>query len=78
MKKNTIGILGGGQLCQMLAEYLTKNNKIVYFIDPSDSPPASHTLAKHIKKAYDDTVALDELINKCNVITYEFENIPFR
>tara|TARA_Y100001970_G_scaffold158003_1_gene193288 strand:+ start:5782 stop:6906 length:1125 start_codon:yes stop_codon:yes gene_type:complete len=76
MKKNTIGILGGGQLCQMLAEYLTKNNKIVYFIDPSDSPPASHTLAKHIKKAYDDTVALDELINKCNVITYEFENIP--
>ncbi len=60
----------------MLAEYLTKNNKIVYFIDPSDSPPASHTLAKHIKKAYDDTVALDELINKCNVITYEFENIP--
>ena len=49
MKKNTIGILGGGQLCQMLAEYLTKNNKIVYFIDPSDNPPASYTSAKHIK-----------------------------
>jgi len=76
MKKNTIGILGGGQLCQMLAEYLTKNNKIVYFIDPSDNPPASYTSAKHIKKAYDDNAGLDELIDKCNVITYEFENIP--
>ncbi len=76
MKKNCIGILGGGQLCQMLAEYLTEAGKNVYFIDPSSDPPAKHTKAIHIQKNYDDFKALDILISECDVITYEFENIP--
>jgi len=78
MKKQSVGILGGGQLCQMLAEHLINNNKTVYFIDPSLSPPAKFTNAKHICKDYEDTDALDFLINNCDVITYEFENIPIK
>ena len=76
MKKNSIGILGGGQLCQMLAEYFIKNGSEVYFIDPSANPPAKFTKAVHINKNYDDLSALDELINNCDLVTYEFENIP--
>ena len=78
MKKNSIGILGGGQLCQMLAEYLISNGNEVYFIDPSPNPPAKHTKAIHIQDDYDDLGALEKLIDNCNVITYEFENIPLK
>lgn len=78
MKKNSIGILGGGQLCQMLAEYLLKNGNEVYFIDPSPNPPAKFTEAVHINKNYDDLSALDKLIDNCDVVTYEFENIPLK
>ena len=78
MNINTIGILGGGQLCQMLSEYLTSKNKKVYFIDPSENPPAKSTNAIHIKKQYDDSESLKFLSKKCDVITYEFENIPIK
>jgi len=78
MKKKSVGILGGGQLCQMLAEYLVKDNKTVFFIDPSPSPPAKTTKSIHIQKDYEDTNALDLLIDNCDVITYEFENIPLK
>ena len=78
MKKKSVGILGGGQLCQMLAESLIKDNKIVYFIDPAPSPPAKFTKSIHIQKDYEDRSALDLLINNCDVITYEFENIPLK
>ncbi|MEC7837841.1 MAG: 5-(carboxyamino)imidazole ribonucleotide synthase [Chloroflexota bacterium] len=78
MKKKSVGILGGGQLCQMLAESLIKDNKTVYFIDPAPSPPAKFTKSIHIQKDYEDRSALDILINNCDVITYEFENIPLK
>ena len=78
MNINTIGILGGGQLCQMLSEYLTSQNKKVYFIDPNKNPPAKFTNAVHIQKNYDDSKSLKFLSEKCDVITYEFENIPIK
>jgi 5-(carboxyamino)imidazole ribonucleotide synthase len=78
LKINTIGILGGGQLCQMLSEYLTLQNKKVYFLDPNKNPPAKFTNAIHIQKNYDDAESLKFLSEKCDVITYEFENIPIK
>ena len=50
MENNSIGIIGGGQLCQMLSEYLDSIGKKVYFIDPSENPPAKNTNAIHIRK----------------------------
>ena len=50
MENNSIGIIGGGQLCQMLSEYLDSIDKKVYFIDPSENPPAKSTNAIHIRK----------------------------
>ena len=54
MENNIIGIIGGGQLCQMLSEYLFSIGKKVIFIDPSENPPAKNTAAIHIKKKFDD------------------------
>ncbi len=76
MKIKSVGILGGGQLCQMLAEFLVENGTKVYFIDPSKAPPAKFTKSIHIQKKYTDKLALDLLIENCDVVTYEFENIP--
>ena len=76
MENNIIGIIGGGQLCQMLSEYLFSIGKKVIFIDPSENPPAKNTAAIHIKKKFDDIDALKYLSKNCDIITYEFENVP--
>lgn len=47
----------------------------VTFLDPAPDAPMSH-LAKHICAAYDDERALEELARACDVVTYEFENVP--
>ena len=78
MKNKSIGILGGGQLCQMLSNFLISQNEKVYFLDPTEKPPAINTGAQHIKKNYDDDNAIGFLIEKCKFITYEFENIPIK
>ena len=77
MKNESIGNLGGGQLCQMLSNFQISQNKKVYFLDPTKNPPAINTGAQHIKKNYDDDNAIDFLIEKCKFITYEFENIAY-
>ena len=78
MKNKSIGILGGGQLCQMLSNFLISQNEKVYFLDPTKNAPAINTGAQHIKKNYDDDDAIDFIIEKCKFITYEFENIPIK
>ena len=60
----------------MLSEYLDSIGKKVYFIDPSENPPAKNTNAIHIRKDYGDKEALEFLSKNCDAITYEFENIP--
>ena len=72
MKNKSIGILGGGQLCQMLSNFLISQNEKVYFLDPTEKPPAINTGAQHIKKNYDDDDDKGFLIEKCKFITYIF------
>jgi 5-(carboxyamino)imidazole ribonucleotide synthase len=45
------------------------------FLDPSEDPPAS-SAGRVISAAFDDETALAELAGTCDVITYEFENVP--
>jgi 5-(carboxyamino)imidazole ribonucleotide synthase len=47
----------------------------VTFLDPAPDAPMSH-VAKQICAAYDDERALEELARECDVVTYEFENVP--
>ena len=70
-----IGIIGAGQLGQMLGYAARKLGHKCYFLDPSDAPPAAKAGAV-IQAAFDDGVALSILAEKCDVLTYEFENVP--
>jgi 5-(carboxyamino)imidazole ribonucleotide synthase len=45
------------------------------FLDPSPNAPAFQ-LAEKIVAAYDDFDALDRFVEGCDVVTYEFENVP--
>ena len=70
-----IGIIGAGQLGQMLGYAARKLGHECYFLDPSDAPPAARA-GPVIQAGFDDRVALSILAEKCDVLTYEFENVP--
>ncbi|MEM5515947.1 5-(carboxyamino)imidazole ribonucleotide synthase [Henriciella sp. AS95] len=73
---SVIGILGGGQLGRMLGSAAARLGFDVHILAPEDSPPAARIAAVYWQAAYDDESALREFADACDVITYEFENIP--
>jgi len=71
----TVGVIGAGQLGQMLGGAARRLGLDCVFVDPSDRPPAA-TAGRVIQAAYDDIDALRALAAESDVITYEFENVP--
>ncbi|MDB4232864.1 5-(carboxyamino)imidazole ribonucleotide synthase [Candidatus Pelagibacter sp.] len=77
MSKLTLGIIGGGQLGSMLAIAANKLGiKAVIFCDDIDAP-AQNFSNQFIYGEYNDQSKINEFINKVDIITYEFENIPY-
>ena len=72
----TIGILGGGQLGRMLSVAASRLGFKTCIFEPAEDCPASHVANAHVRAAYDDTDALTRFAQSCDVVTYEFENIP--
>jgi 5-(carboxyamino)imidazole ribonucleotide synthase len=70
-----IGIIGAGQLGQMLALAGIALGLRFTVLDPSAQAPAGK-LGRHIQAEYDDELALEKLAVECDVITLEFENVP--
>ena len=70
-----IGIIGAGQLGQMLGHAARELDYECRFVDPAESPPAAST-GRVIRAAFDDDSALRQLADYADVITYEFENVP--
>jgi 5-(carboxyamino)imidazole ribonucleotide synthase len=70
-----IGIIGAGQLGQMLGFAARDLGVECRFLDPSEHPPAA-ACGEVIRQPFDDKAALDELAASCDVVTYEFENVP--
>ena len=70
-----IGIIGAGQLGQMLGFAALDLGLECRFVDPSEHPPAA-ACGEVIQRPFDDKEALEELAASCNVVTYEFENVP--
>ena len=70
-----IGIIGAGQLGQMLGYAARDLGVECRFVDPSDAPPAADC-GEVIQRPFDDSEALAELAATCDVVTYEFENVP--
>lgn len=70
-----IGIIGAGQLGQMLGFAARDLGVECRFVDPADAPPAA-ACGEVIQRPFDDREALAELAATCDVVTYEFENVP--
>jgi len=69
-----IGIIGGGQLAQMMALAAHPLGLKTICLEPTPHCPAS-LVTEVMVGAYDDNEKLQALANAVDVITYEFENI---
>ena len=77
MSKPILGIIGGGQLGSMLAIAAKKLDiKTIIFCDDINAP-AQNFSNEFVHGQYNDQNKIKEFVNKVDVITYEFENIPY-
>ncbi len=72
-----IGILGAGQLGRMLALAGYPLGLDFVFLDPALEACAA-PLGEHLHAPYLDESALAQFCERCDVATYEFENVPAR
>lgn len=77
LTNSTIGIIGGGQLGRMMALSAKAMGYRIIVLDPTEDCPAAQVSDEQIIADYDDKVALRELAEKAEVVTYEFENIDY-
>ncbi|MDO4244955.1 MAG: 5-(carboxyamino)imidazole ribonucleotide synthase [Deinococcus sp.] len=70
----TLGILGGGQLAQMLALAAIPLGVRPVVLEPDAQAPA-RLCAEHLHAPYTDPAGLERLA-QCDVVTLEFENVP--
>ncbi len=73
---SVIGILGGGQLGRMLAMAAARLGYKVRIFEPSDHAPAGDVALSVTQAGYDDHAALKAFALSCDLLTFEFENIP--
>ena len=77
MSEIKLGIIGGGQLGSMLSNAARKLNiKTVVYCDDLNAP-AKNFCDEFIFGEYNNKEKIHEFIEKVNIVTYEFENIPF-
>lgn len=75
---SVIGILGGGQLGKMSAIAAAHlGYKVHVFTDCSHSP-ASHVAWKTTVSDYSDLKTIEKFLSSVDVVTFEFENIPYK
>ena len=77
MTFKNLGIIGGGQLGSMMSTAAKKLNiKTTIYSDDEDAP-AQNFCDEFIFGDYNDKQKILEFISKVDIISYEFENIPY-
>ena len=77
MSEINLGIIGGGQLGSLLCSAAKKLKiKTTIYCNDKDAP-AQNFSDEFIFGEYDDQKKILEFVSKVDVITYEFENIPY-
>ena len=71
-----LGIIGGGQLGSLLASAAKKLNIHTVVLTDDNQAPVKHFCNEIITADYSDSAKVREFINKVDVVTFEFENIP--
>jgi 5-(carboxyamino)imidazole ribonucleotide synthase len=71
-----LGMLGGGQLGRMFTLAAHAMGYRVAVLDPDPLSPAGAIADVHLRAAYQDHEALEQLADSCAAVTTEFENVP--
>ncbi|SDC57197.1 5-(carboxyamino)imidazole ribonucleotide synthase [Shouchella lonarensis] len=71
----TIGIIGGGQLGQMMAFSAKEIGYRIALLDPDGDSPCAQVADEVIVAPYHDEQAMRALAEISDVVTYEFENV---
>ncbi|WP_067619821.1 5-(carboxyamino)imidazole ribonucleotide synthase [Alicyclobacillus acidiphilus] len=71
----TIGILGGGQLGRMIAIDGRKMGYRFEVLDPTPDCPTAQVADGQVQAEYRDLAAAKQLAERCDIVTYEFENV---
>tara|TARA_Y100000590_G_scaffold361430_1_gene418087 strand:- start:703 stop:1749 length:1047 start_codon:yes stop_codon:yes gene_type:complete len=76
MAITSLGILGGGQLGSLLSSAAKKLNiESVIYTNDKDSPAKNYS-DQFIYGKFDDENKINEFLDKVDLVTFEFENIP--
>ena len=76
MSDSILGIIGSGQLGSMLCQAAKKLNIKTVVISDDEQGPAQKYADQFIFAKYDDQQKIKQFIDKADVVTFEFENIP--
>jgi len=71
----TVGIIGGGQLGQMMTQAASKLDLDIVVLEKGDNPPAVQVGAKQIVGDLNDAEKIRELAENSDFITWEIEHI---
>ncbi|MDP3519548.1 MAG: 5-(carboxyamino)imidazole ribonucleotide synthase [Hydrogenophaga sp.] len=72
----TLGVMGGGQLGRMFVHAAQAMGYFTAVLDPDPASPAGRVAHYHIQTGYEDEQGLAQLMQGCDAITTEFENVP--
>jgi len=78
MSKPKLGIIGGGQLGSLLSEAAKSLNVETVIITDDINAPAKNFTNNFICGNYEDENLINEFISKVDLVTFEFENIPYK
>lgn len=78
LPNSTIGVLGSGQLGRMFAISARRMGYRVHTFSPESDTPTGQVADTEINADYEDLDAVKEFAKNVDVITFEFENVPFR
>ena len=72
----TLGVMGGGQLGRMFVQAAQRLGYFTAVLDADPTSPAGLVAHYHIAADYLDEQGLAQLMQRCQAITTEFENVP--
>ena len=73
----TIGVFGSGQLGRMFAVEARKMGYRIHTFSPESDTPTGQIADAEISCAYEDLEQVERFARAVDVVTFEFENVPF-
>ena len=78
MPNPTLGIIGGGQLGSLLSVAAQKLNIKTVILSDDVNAPAKNFTSNFICGKYEDEQTINDFVSKVDLVTFEFENIPYK